>query len=78
MEEGLESKEDFHEERNIYYPVESIIRLDGVAMMQEEEQESYRGMLFLPQDVSDIRRLERMRSEFVANVSHELKTPLAR
>lgn len=77
MEEGLESKEDFHEERNIYYPVESIIRLDGVAMMQEEEQESYRGMLFLLQDVSDIRRLERMRSEFVANVSHELKTPLA-
>ncbi|MGG4103595.1 ATP-binding protein [Paenibacillus lautus] len=77
MEEGLESKEGFHEERNIYYPVESIIRLDGVAMMQEEEQESYRGMLFLLQDVSDIRRLERMRSEFVANVSHELKTPLA-
>ncbi|MGG4094400.1 two-component system histidine kinase PnpS [Paenibacillus lautus] len=77
MEQGLESKEGFHEERNIYYPVESIIRLDGVAMMQEEEQESYRGMLFLLQDVSDIRRLERMRSEFVANVSHELKTPLA-
>ena len=43
MEEGLESKEDFHEERNIYYPVESIIRLDGVAMMQEEEQESIAG-----------------------------------
>lgn len=77
MEQGLESKKGFHEERNIYYPVESIIRLDGVAMMQEEEQESYRGMLFLLQDVSDIRRLERMRSEFVANVSHELKTPLA-
>lgn len=77
MEEGLESKEDFHEERNLYYPVEAIIRLDGVTMMQEEEEHSYRGMLFLLQDVSDIRRLERMRSEFVANVSHELKTPLA-
>ncbi|AWP26325.1 two-component system histidine kinase PnpS [Paenibacillus sp. Cedars] len=77
MEEGLESKEDFHEERNLYYPVEAIIRLDGVTMRQEEEEDSYRGMLFLLQDVSDIRRLERMRSEFVANVSHELKTPLA-
>ncbi|GAA0176975.1 HAMP domain-containing sensor histidine kinase [Clostridium sediminicola] len=27
-------------------------------------------------DITDIRRLENMRSQFVANVSHELKTPL--
>jgi len=29
------------------------------------------------QDVSDLRRLESLRQEFVANVSHELKTPLS-
>ncbi|WDL98707.1 two-component system histidine kinase PnpS [Alicyclobacillus sp. ALC3] len=33
--------------------------------------------LVLLTDVSEWRRLERMRSEFVANVSHELKTPIA-
>ncbi|MBX6354072.1 MAG: PAS domain-containing protein [Thermoflavifilum sp.] len=33
--------------------------------------------LLLCTDVSEWRRLERMRSEFVANVSHELKTPIA-
>ncbi|KRW90860.1 histidine kinase [Alicyclobacillus tengchongensis] len=34
-------------------------------------------VLMLVNDVSEWRRLERMRSEFVANVSHELKTPIA-
>lgn len=35
------------------------------------------GALLVFHDVSDLRRLERVRQEFVANVSHELKTPLA-
>jgi two-component system phosphate regulon sensor histidine kinase PhoR len=34
-------------------------------------------VLVLLNDVSEWKRLERMRSEFVANVSHELKTPIA-
>jgi two-component system phosphate regulon sensor histidine kinase PhoR len=33
-------------------------------------------LVLVAQDVTDVRRLERMRREFVANVSHELKTPL--
>jgi two-component system phosphate regulon sensor histidine kinase PhoR len=35
------------------------------------------GAVLVFHDVTDLRRLERMRQEFVANVSHELKTPLA-
>jgi two-component system phosphate regulon sensor histidine kinase PhoR len=34
-------------------------------------------VVLLATDVSDLRRLERMRVDFVANASHELKTPLA-
>jgi two-component system phosphate regulon sensor histidine kinase PhoR len=34
------------------------------------------GVLLVLNDVTELRRLERVRSEFVANVSHELRTPL--
>lgn len=35
------------------------------------------GVVMVLQDVTELRRLENLRQEFVANVSHELKTPLA-
>lgn len=35
------------------------------------------GVMVVMHDVTELRRLENLRREFVANVSHELKTPLA-
>jgi two-component system phosphate regulon sensor histidine kinase PhoR len=34
------------------------------------------GLVMVLHDISDLRKLERIRRDFVANVSHELKTPL--
>lgn len=74
--EGFDTKVFIHEEVTFYYPDERLLELNLVPIHQGNDAE-FGGMLLVLQDVSAIRRLERMRSEFVANVSHELKTPIA-
>ncbi|MBB6732642.1 two-component system histidine kinase PnpS [Cohnella zeiphila] len=75
IREGLEQPEPRHEELTVYFPEERLLELNLVPLRMGEEEEP--GLLLVLQDVTAIRRLERMRSEFVANVSHELKTPVA-
>lgn len=75
IKEGLESPASLHEEITVYYPEERLLEITLVPMKIDVEENP--GLLLVLQDVSAIRRLERMRSEFVANVSHELKTPVA-
>ena len=38
---------------------------------------SFEGAIIVLQDITEVRRLERARTDFVANASHELKTPIA-
>ncbi|MFC4779388.1 two-component system histidine kinase PnpS [Paenibacillus sp. GCM10023252] len=75
IQESLELKEHIREEITFYFPEERLLELNLVPI--EQEGHEFSGVLLVLQDVSAIRRLERMRSEFVANVSHELKTPIA-
>lgn len=74
--EGFDTRRHIHEEITFYYPEERLLELNIVPIYQGNSSE-LGGILLVLQDVSAIRRLERMRSEFVANVSHELKTPIA-
>ncbi len=47
-----------------------------VTAVPDPDTDGPTGMLML-QDVTDLRRLERARRDFVANIGHELRTPLA-
>lgn len=43
---------------------------------REDTDGEYQGVVAVIEDVTQLRRLELMRKEFIANASHELKTPL--
>ncbi len=61
------------EELQVYYPEERILSAHFAPM---EGERGTVGLVGVFHDITAIRRLEKMRSEFVANVSHELKTPI--
>lgn len=75
IQEALDSKEHLREEIMFYFPEERLLELNLVPISHDSGE--FGGVLLVLQDVTAVRRLERMRSEFVANVSHELKTPIA-
>jgi two-component system, OmpR family, phosphate regulon sensor histidine kinase PhoR len=63
--------------------VERSIQLDGytfarhyrlhVTLLKHSDQA---GAILVLQDITDVQRMDRMRADFVANASHELKTPI--
>lgn len=54
----------------------SIIRITSTPIFDRNSAHKYLGALIVLTDVTQIRKLENMRRDFVSNVTHELKTPL--
>jgi len=74
VEVALEKNEIVTEELEMLVPEQRVFRVQIAPI--EGVKESTVGVVAVLRDITDIRRLEEMRKEFVGNVSHELKTPL--
>lgn len=70
-----ETEHSVSKEGAIYREEERIMKVSGAPLYEEKEDKTV-GVLLIFEDVTQIRKLEHMRSEFVSNVSHEFKTPL--
>ncbi|MBA1333710.1 MAG: Phosphate regulon sensor protein PhoR (SphS) [Firmicutes bacterium] len=72
----IESIKDRSFEFELTWPEERMIRVFSAPIRPKVKHGRTIGTLIIIQDVTDIRKLEKIRSDFVANVTHELRTPL--
>lgn len=71
--EDILRNEENNKEITIFWPEKRELRIKTAAIINGDEQI---GIVAVILDITDIKRLENIRSQFVTNVSHELKTPL--
>ena len=75
IDKVTENQETQEKEGEIYQKEECVMRMVGTPLYRDGNEE-LAGVLVIFEDITKMRRLERMRSDFVSNVSHEFKTPL--
>jgi two-component system phosphate regulon sensor histidine kinase PhoR len=71
---ALESADPVEEEIVLREVEDRFLQAHGTRLRGDDDREI--GAIVVLNDVTRIRRLERLRREFVANVSHELRTPV--
>ncbi|MCS7191563.1 MAG: ATP-binding protein [Armatimonadetes bacterium] len=71
---ALSDKSELTDEVEIHEPEERIYRVETSIVRDEHGNPT--GIIALFSDITEIRRVERMKTEFVSTVSHELRTPL--
>ena len=71
----FKSKEVVENEIKLKNELERYVQIHGVRL-KGTANEADNGILLVMNDITRLKQLERVRRDFVANVSHELKTPI--
>jgi two-component system phosphate regulon sensor histidine kinase PhoR len=74
IRQSLRSQAPLEKVIEIYFDGERYVNSHGTALRNAEGLQI--GASIVLNDITRLRRLEKIRSEFVANVSHELRTPI--
>jgi len=73
LKDTIQKGQTSTQEITILFPQEKIFSASSTPL---GEKENIWGAVVVLNDITQIKRLEKMQEEFVANVSHELRTPL--
>ena len=71
-----ESREKISREMQIAYPKELYLMVTASPFSSDKAAEELSGVVLTFHDITRLKKLEEVRTDFVANVSHEIRTPI--